>query len=126
MLSLIKSKARRGVRRARYAALCAVSAAIGAGFATTALYAALLQSGQSHAMASLILGCIWFGLSGVFLLAKGAVGEDREDYGTEPRVGSPHVAHPNGHAATAPSVAEAFMNGVNEGAGFARMQQRGS
>ncbi len=109
-----------------FSVLCAISAVVGAGFGSAALFAALLASGQSTAMAGLILACLWFGLSGLFLLLKSAVGQDLEEDLRSSRAGSgaPHVAHPSGHVATAPSVAEAFMAGVNEGAGFARSQKK--
>lgn len=124
MLKRLTSKARRSARRALFAALCGLSAAVGAGFASAALYAALLEAGQSHAMAGLILSCLWFGVSGLFLLLKSAVGALHDEANPAPGLTTPHVAHPNGHAATAPSVADAFMAGVNEGAGFARAQRR--
>ncbi|KUP93853.1 hypothetical protein [Tritonibacter horizontis] len=124
MLRHLKSKARRGARRVLFSVLCGLCALVGAGFGSAALYSALLASGQTHAMAGLILTCLWFGMSGVFLLLKSAVGEDLSDVAGAARSGAPHVAHPNGHAATAPSVAEAFMAGVNEGAGFARSQKK--
>lgn len=127
MFRFLKSQARRSARRARYAVLTALSAAVGAGFLSTALYAALLQAGQPHAIAALILGSLWFGLSGVFLLLKGGVGADEGAHSGSDVSGvqaaAPHVAHPHGHVSTAPSVAEAFVSGMNEGAGFARMQQ---
>ncbi len=124
MLKHLENKARRSARRALFAALCGISAAIGAGFGSASLYAALLEAGQTHAMAGLILSCLWFGLSGLFLLLKSAVGATTGHSTAAPELSTPHVAHPNGHAATAPSVADAFVAGMNEGAGFARAQRR--
>jgi len=127
MFRHLKTRARRGARRVLFATLCGISAAVGAGFASAALFAALLQAGQSIAMAGLILACIWFGLSGLFLLLKAAVGDEAHypaDHRSADAPGASHGAHPNAHAATAPSVAEAFVAGMSEGAGFARSQQR--
>ena len=125
MLTWLRTSARRSARRALFATCCGLSAMVGAGFASSALYAALREAGQSHAMAGLILACLWFGLSGLFLLLKGAVGQELEQEGAHhPGAAAPHVAHPQGHVATAPGVAEAFMAGIQEGAGFARMQHR--
>ncbi|MCG7629463.1 hypothetical protein MHM88_16760 [Epibacterium sp. MM17-32] len=124
MLGHIKSKARRGARRVQFSLLSAGCAAVGAGFGSASLYVALLQAGQGHAMAAFVLTCIWFGLSGVFLLLKGMVGDRMSDREDAPAATAPPVAHPNGHAATAPGVADAFLAGMSEGAGFARMQQR--
>ena len=126
MLKLLRTKARRGARRVLFATLCAISAAVGAGFASAALYSALLNSGQTHAIAGLILSCLWFGFSGVFLLLKAAVGDEAHYPPEAAQSGAPHVAHPNGHTATAPTVADAFMAGMSEGAGFARSQKRGT
>ncbi|OIQ33594.1 MAG: hypothetical protein BM562_00790 [Alphaproteobacteria bacterium MedPE-SWcel] len=128
MLFNLKSKARRGARRVLFTALCAASAAVGAGFASAALYAALQETGQTPAMAGLILAALWFGLSGLFLLVKsvtdqgGESGSHKDQYG--PRTGSEQPWQGDMRAANSPSVAEAFAAGLNEGAGFARSQHR--
>ncbi|TNJ42735.1 hypothetical protein [Phaeobacter sp. B1627] len=128
MLRSLKTKARRGARRVLFTGLCAASAAVGAGFASAALYAALQETGQTPAMAGLILAALWFGLSGLFLLLKSVTdaGADTapNDEGYASHSAAEHASRVNGRSSNAPSMAEAFAAGVSEGAGFARSQQR--
>lgn len=114
---------RRAARRAGLGAAGALCALIGAGFLSASAFAALIAAGQSVAMAALILGCLWFGLSGVFLLIRnaavegGSASHERSSDGSA--TAGAHAAG-SGGASVSDVMMAAFMAGLSEGSGFAR------
>ncbi len=123
MLERVQDRVRRGARRAVFAALAGVCAAIGAGFASFAGFAGLREAGLSPALAGLILACVWFGLGGVCLIVRELIGDDGAR--AQRQRDAAYFAHQEDTAdatrrnGPTPPLAEAFSAGLAEGSAFA-------
>lgn len=123
----MQSRVRRGARRAVFAGLAGICAAVGAGFASFAGYAALRDAGLSEALSGLILASVWFGLGGILLMLRALVGDTPEARLREAEAEAERAAHTAAAAARAsapiPPLADAFSAGLAEGSAFANRRK---